>query len=218
MQADAPSRNRQFSTVQGRTPGGSAGIGFTIDRMVQGWIDTVAPCPWTAHAGSGAAHRRRAHRGAAKVNAPLYTPEQRRRRDETPWTLVQGILAPLQFLVFAISLFLVVRYLATGEGYVLATVSVIIKTLVLYLIMVTGAVWEKVVFGRYLFAPAFFWEDVFSMVVLALHTAYIGAVLFNLGTPDQQMMIALAAYFTYLINAGQFLWKLRAARLEGATS
>ncbi len=199
-------------------PGGSTGIGISMDRLLQGWIDTVAPCPWTAHAGGGAIHRRRAHRAAAKATTPLYTPEQRRRRDETPWTLVQGVLAPLQFLVFAISLFLVVRYLATGEGYVLATASVIIKTLVLYLIMVTGAVWEKVVFGRYLFAPAFFWEDVFSMVVLALHTAYIGAVVFSLGTPDQQMMIALAAYFTYLINAGQFLWKLRAARLEGAIS
>jgi len=218
MQAEADSRNRQFSTAQGRTPGASTGIGFTVDRMLQGWIDTVAPCPWTAHSGSAAHYRRRAHRAASKPLTPLYTPEQRIKRDETPWTLVQGILAPLQFLVFAVSVFLVVRYLATGEGYALATASVIIKTLVLYLIMVTGAVWEKVVFGRYLFAPAFFWEDVFSMVVLALHTAYIGAVLFNIGTPDQQMMIALAAYFTYLINAGQFLWKLRAARLEGAVS
>ncbi|MCH8488464.1 MAG: 2-vinyl bacteriochlorophyllide hydratase [Oceanicaulis sp.] len=218
MQADAQSRNRQFSTVQGRTPGGSTGISVAFDRMLQGWIDTVAPCPWTAHAGSGANYRHRIQRAAAKPHAPLYTPEQRRRRDETPWTLVQGVLAPLQFLVFAVSLFLVLRYLATGEGYVLATASVIIKTLVLYLIMVTGAVWEKVVFGRYLFAPAFFWEDVFSMLVLALHTAYIGAVLFSIGTPHQQMMIALAAYFTYLINAGQFLWKLRAARMEGATS
>lgn len=218
MQAEADSRNRQFSTVQGRTPGGSTGIGSTVDRLLQGWIDTVAPCPWTAHAGCGTNYRRRTHRAASKPHVPLYTPEQRRKRDESPWTLVQGVLAPLQFLVFAVSLFLVVRYLATGEGYGLATASVIIKTLVLYLIMVTGAVWEKVVFGRYLFAPSFFWEDVFSMVVLALHTAYIGAVLFNLGTPDQQMMIALAAYFTYVINAGQFLWKLRAARLEGAIS
>lgn len=130
---------------------------------------------------------------------------------------MQGVLAPLQFLVFAISLVLVVRYLTSGEGYVLATASVIAKTGLLYTIMVTGSVWEKVVFGRWLFAPAFFWEDVFSMVVLALHTAYLGAVLFGLGTPVQQMTIALAAYAAYVINAGQFLWKLRAARLEGAT-
>ena len=47
---------------------------------------------------------------------PLYTAEEKRRRDATPWTLVQGVLAPLQFLVFLISLGLVARYLATGEG------------------------------------------------------------------------------------------------------
>ena len=54
--------------------------------------------------------------------------------------------------------------------------SVVIKTLVLYTIMITGSIWEKEVFGRYLFAPAFFWEDVFSMLVLALHTAYLVAL------------------------------------------
>ena len=47
---------------------------------------------------------------------PLYTAEQRSRRDSTRWTLVQGILAPLQFLVYLVSVVLVVRYLATGEG------------------------------------------------------------------------------------------------------
>ncbi len=144
---------------------------------------------------------------------PLYTPEERRRRDETPWTLVQGILAPVQFLVFLISLGLVAHFLVTGEGGTAATVSVVIKTLVLYLIMITGAIWEKVVYGCYLFAPAFFWEDVFSMLVLALHTAYIACVAFGWLTMEQQMWLALAAYFTYIINAGQFLWKLRQARL-----
>ena len=103
---------------------------------------------------------------------PLYTAEQRARRDATRWTLVQGVLAPLQFLVFLVSLALVVRFLATGQGQEAATVSIIVKTIVLYTIMITGAIWEKAVFGRYLFADAFFWEDVFSMLVLALHTAY----------------------------------------------
>ncbi|MFP4519063.1 MAG: 2-vinyl bacteriochlorophyllide hydratase [Oceanicaulis sp.] len=177
----------------------------------------IAPTPWTAHAGCAAGHRRRAHKAEAR-KAPLYTPEQRKRRDESAWTLVQGVLAPLQFLVFAVSLALVVRYLMTGEGYVAATASVVIKTLILYVIMVTGAIWEKVVFGKYLFADAFFWEDVFSMLVLALHTAYLGAVFFGLGTSEQQMQLALAAYAAYVINAAQFIWKLRMARLEGSAS
>src|SRR4051794_38572833 len=144
----------------------------------------------------------------------LYTVEEKRRRDATPWTLVQGILAPLQFLVFLISLALVARYLASGEGLWLATASVVAKTALLYTIMITGSIWERVVFGRYLFAPAFFWEDVFSMLVIALHTAYLAAIIGHIGTAEQQMLLVLASYASYAINATQFLLKLRAARLQ----
>jgi 3-vinyl bacteriochlorophyllide hydratase len=147
---------------------------------------------------------------------PLYTPEQRRRRDASGWTLVQGILAPLQFLVFLVSLVLVSRFLATGEGALAATVSIVVKTAALYAIMVTGSVWEKVVFDRWLFAPAFFWEDVVSMVVLALHTAYLVMLIGDFGSERGRMLLALVAYATYAINAAQFLLKLRAARLDAA--
>lgn len=154
-----------------------------------------------------------AHTGSSGKTG-LYTPEERARRNATRWTLVQGLLAPFQFLVFLISLGLVVRYLSTGLGYEAATLSIVIKTLVLYTIMVTGSIWEKVVFGRWLFAPAFFWEDVFSMLVLALHSAYLAAVLLDLAGPQGQMLLALAAYAAYVINATQFLLKLRAARKQ----
>lgn len=147
---------------------------------------------------------------------PLYTPEQRIRRDESVWTLVQGVLAPLQFLVFLVSLFLVLRYLATGAGETVATTSIVVKTLLLYTIMITGSIWEKVVYGKYLFAEAFFWEDVFSMLVLALHTAYLAALLTGFLDVQGQMLLALAAYAAYVINATQFLLKLREARLSQA--
>jgi 3-vinyl bacteriochlorophyllide hydratase len=144
----------------------------------------------------------------------LYTEDQRRRRDQTGWTLVQGILAPVQFVVFLVSLVLVVRYLQTGAGYEAATWSIIAKTIALYLIMVTGALWEKAVFDQYLLAPAFFWEDVVSFVVIGLHTAYLWALVTDALSPTNLMLLALLAYFTYVINAGQFLLKLRKARLE----
>lgn len=153
-------------------------------------------------------------RAAPAGRTPLYTPEQRRRRDASPWTLVQGVLAPLQFAVFLVSLGLVLRWLASGEGFAAATASVVVKTALLYTIMVTGSVWEKVVFGRWLFAEAFFWEDVFSMLVLALHTAYLLALVFGWLGARGQMLLALAAYATYVVNAAQFVLKLRAARLE----
>jgi 3-vinyl bacteriochlorophyllide hydratase len=148
------------------------------------------------------------------MSRPLYTAEERVRRDASPWTVVQGVLAPVQFAVFLVSLGLVARYLLTGEGLVAATWSVVAKTGLLYLIMVTGCIWEKRVFGRYLFAPAFYWEDVFSMLVLALHSAYLGVVLAGIGDGRAQMMLALAAYAAYVFNAAQFLMKLRAARRD----
>ena len=148
---------------------------------------------------------------------PHYTPQERLRRDASVWTLVQGVLAPVQFLVFLISLALVLRFLWTGEGQGAATASVVIKTLTLYTIMVTGCIWEKVVFDCYLFAPAFYWEDVFSMLVLALHTAYLLALFYGWLSPRELALLALVAYATYMVNAAQFIWKLRMARLQQAS-
>ena len=146
----------------------------------------------------------------------LYTAEEKKRRDETIWTLVQGILAPLQFFVFLVSTYLVIRYLNTGEGYQIATISVIFKASILMLIMVTGAIWEKVVFGQYLLAPAFFWEDIVSFFVIFLHIAYVLALWINLFSEQQLMLLALVAYVAYFVNALQFLIKLRAARMQSA--
>jgi 3-vinyl bacteriochlorophyllide hydratase len=125
--------------------------------------------------------------------APLYSPEERRRRDATAWTLVQGVLAPVQFLVFLVSLGLVLRYLATGEGERRPSLSVVVKT-VLYtdhdhrLHLGKGRLRPLPV------RPAFFWEDVFSMLVLALHTAYLWAWFTHKLGPRELMLLALAAY------------------------
>lgn len=150
------------------------------------------------------------------TSASLYTPAQRARRDATRWTLVQGILAPVQFLICLASAALVVRYLVTGEGLALANLSVLVKTGVLLLIMVTGSIWEKVVFDEWLFAAPFFWEDVVSMGVIALHLAYVTALLTGLLAPRGLMLLALVAYAAYIVNAIQFVLKLRAARLGDA--
>ena len=144
----------------------------------------------------------------------LYTPAQRARRDATAWTMVQGILAPVQFLIFGISLYLVINSLHTGEHTDWALASVVLKTVVLYAIMVTGAIWEKVVFGQYLFAPAFYWEDVVSMGVMVLHTAYVWAWWQGAGSANDLRWLALAAYGSYAINAAQYIRKLRMARLQ----
>ncbi len=148
----------------------------------------------------------------------LYTEAERQRRDASRWTMVQAVLAPLQFAIFLVSLGLVIRTLLTGEGAFAAHVSILLKTFALYTIMVTGSLWEKDVFGQYLFAPAFFWEDVVSFVVIGLHTLYLGGLIFGFLSDFQLFAITLGAYATYVVNAAQFLLKLRAARLQSAGS
>ncbi len=181
-------------------------------RVVERLTSTVNCCPWQGHAyGMNQGMTRST---PARRTLYLYSPEERRRRDSTKWTLVQAILAPVQFLVFLISAALVLHYLLFGSFLLAATVSVLIKTALLLTIMVTGAIWEKAVFGQYLFARAFFWEDVFSMLVIALHATYVTLLITGWADPRAQMLVALAAYAAYAINATQFLMKLRAARLE----
>lgn len=148
------------------------------------------------------------------ISVGLYTPEERARRDATIWTPVQGFLAAFQFIVFAISVCLITRFMVTGQGETAAIWSVVFKTLVLYTIMVTGSIWEKVVFDKWLFAHSFFWEDVFSFLVLGLHTAYLWSLYTGNMNTYEQLWLALAAYAAYAINAGQFLLKLRAARVQ----
>jgi 3-vinyl bacteriochlorophyllide hydratase len=171
-------------------------------------LNTFDNSPWPTTSGrcSGTVEPR--------VTSLVYTPEQRRIRNSSPWTMVQGILAPLQFVAFIASTGLVLHYLITGHGYEAATISVVVKTAFLYAIMITGSLWEKAVFGRYLLAPAFFWEDMFSFLVIALHTAYLAALATGALTSQQMMLLALTAFSAYVVNAAQFLIKFRMVRQE----
>jgi len=175
-------------------------------------ISSVDTCPWGSSAGRHVYELGQSV-SPARTQRPLYTPEEKRRRDASPWTMVQGVLAPFQFLVFAVSLVLVLRFLLTGHGEQAATTSIVVKTFTLYTIMVTGAIWENEIYGKYLFAPAFFWEDTVSMVVIAIHSFYMWGLLTGSVDSRTLMFVALVAYATYVVNAIQFVLKLRAARL-----
>jgi len=52
--------------------------------------------------------------------------------------------------------------------------------------------------------------------VLALHSLYLVALIGDFGSERGRMLLALAAYASYAINATQFLLKLRAARLQSS--
>jgi 3-vinyl bacteriochlorophyllide hydratase len=208
--ADYVSSNLSPQAVNPTAAAAFCQSGFTPSFMMR-LIGGLDCCPWGATSG----HREtRLAQTSPLRGRPLYTADERLRRDQSVWTTVQAILAPVQFMVFLVSLCLVLRYLATGNGLALATASIVLKTLVLYTIMITGSIWERDVFGRFLFAAAFFWEDVVSMLVLALHTAYLIAVFSGVVDPQRQMCLALAAYASYAVNAAQFVLKLRTARRQ----
>jgi 3-vinyl bacteriochlorophyllide hydratase len=136
----------------------------------------------------------------------LYTPEERRRRDTSVWTPVQVALAPIQFLAFLASLALVIRYLATGEGFAIATASVLVKITLLWAITITGMLWEHDVFGHYFLARQFFWEDVGNAVAMLTHNFYFVVVLLG-WSHTATMTVMLLAYCTYLLNCTQFVIK-----------
>lgn len=135
-----------------------------------------------------------------------YTPEQLEKRDNSKWTTVQMILAPLQLLTFFISLALIINYLTTGSGYTIATASVLIKIALMWLITVTGMIWEKEVFDAWFMGKEFFWEDMVNLFALVMHNTYFLALLAG-WSHDSLMTLMLVAYLTYVINFAQFAYR-----------
>jgi 3-vinyl bacteriochlorophyllide hydratase len=146
----------------------------------------------------------------------MYTPEQLARRNASPWTRVQIVLAPLQFLAFIISFSLVIWYLVTGQAHLAATISVWIKIALIWAITITGMLWEKDVYGHYFMAREFFWEDLGNLIAILTHNAYF--VVQWLGWDQREVMLVMVfAYTTYLFNAAQFVIKgIRSARQRRA--
>ena len=163
-------------------------------------------------------NRRVVNLGGEILLLMLYNEEERIRRDSTKWTLVQGVLAPLQFVVFLVSLGFVLNYLLYGTYENAASISVVMKTFILCLIMVTGSIWEKAVFDKYLFAKPFYWEDVVSIVVVFLHLLYLFVYFLDFLSVKSQLYVALLAYFAYVVNAVQFLFKFKQARDQNPKS
>jgi 3-vinyl bacteriochlorophyllide hydratase len=52
------------------------------------------------------------------------------------------------------------------------------------------------------------------MGVILLHSAYLALLVTGRGTPRALLLLALVAYAAYVLNAAQFVLKLRAARLQ----
>lgn len=139
---------------------------------------------------------------------PRYTPEQLRIRNRSIWTKVQIILAPIQFVVFLVGLILTyLYYIGTIENFEVVTYAVAVKTFFFVVLFVTGAFFEKEVFGIWVYSPEFFWEDVGSSIAMAIHFLYFILAILNF-SHEVLLWCAFGAYLSYVLNAIQYLVRI----------
>jgi len=138
-----------------------------------------------------------------------YTPEQLIMRNESVWTYLQIILAPIQFLIFLTGVVLNTMY-ANNVGnidIIWISLAILFKTLFFVVLFITGMFFEKEIFGHWVYSKAFFWEDVGSTVAGFLHILYF--VLAWLGCPEKLLVFeGYLAYLSYIINALQYLVRI----------
>ncbi|EAT60031.1 2-vinyl bacteriochlorophyllide hydratase [Chlorobium ferrooxidans] len=146
---------------------------------------------------------------------PRYTPEQLAKRNASIWTDIQIILAPIQFLFFIAGLATTALY-ANGlfvTGFYWVSIAILFKTLFFALLFITGMFFEKEVFDQWVYSKEFLWEDIGSTVAAFFHLLYF--FLAWLGY-SQEVLIwdAFLAYFTYVINALQYLVRIILEKLN----
>ncbi len=154
---------------------------------------------------------------------PRYTPEQLVKRNASIWTDIQIILAPIQFLIFVTGVTITILY-SNGlfiTDFYWVSVVILFKTLFFALLFITGMFFEKEIFDKWVYSKEFLWEDIGSTVAAAFHLLYF--VLAFLGYPEDVLIWeAFLAYFTYVVNALQYLVRIileklneRKLRLDG---
>ena len=134
----------------------------------------------------------------------MYTAEQLERREQSRLTIFMMVGGMVQFLIFLVSLFFVLRFITTDKGYSAAHITVILNIILLWANTVVGMLWEKDMYGKYFMHREFFWEDVGNLIALITHNAYF-VVLWLQWSQRDSMLLILVAYITYLFNFGQWI-------------
>ncbi|UZJ41249.1 2-vinyl bacteriochlorophyllide hydratase [Prosthecochloris sp. SCSIO W1101] len=146
---------------------------------------------------------------------PRYTPEQLEKRNASVWTDIQLILAPIQFFVFLIGVILTFLYAQNDQifSFYWVSIAILFKTLLFGLLLVTGAYFEKEIFDTWIYGKEFLWEDVGSTVAAFFHLLYF--VMAYMGYSENVLIWeAFLAYFTYVVNALQYLVRIILEKLN----
>jgi 3-vinyl bacteriochlorophyllide hydratase len=133
------------------------------------------------------------------------------RRSASIWTKIHPVFALGQLLAFCVSVGLLVGYFRGVVTFDAVHQSVLVKVALMIGAIVTGALWEKDVFGHYWFAPEFLGEDTMTVNVFILHIGYLAMVVAHPDNVTAQIGTLIVAYGVYIANVAQYI--LRTANL-----
>ncbi len=142
------------------------------------------------------------------------------RRAASIWTRIHPVFALAQLFVFCVSVSLLAAYLLHAVPYVAVHVSVLVKIGLMLGAVITGALWEHDVYGRWWFAPEFIIEDMMTANVFALHVGYLVVAYAWPANGPAVLSILGVAYGVYALNVAQYIVQhrtsMRARRAEPA--
>jgi len=133
------------------------------------------------------------------------------RRSASLWTRIHPVFALAQLAAFFVSVGLLIAYFRGAVSFDVVHQSVLIKVALMAGAIVTGALWEKDVFGKYWFAPEFMGEDTMTVNVFILHIAYLVMAVIHPENIVAQIGTLIMAYTVYIANVAQYV--LRTANL-----
>jgi 3-vinyl bacteriochlorophyllide hydratase len=133
------------------------------------------------------------------------------RRAASLWTRIHPVFALAQLAAFFVSVGLLVAYFRGAVSFDAVHQSVIVKVTLMLGAIVTGALWEKDVFGKYWFAPEFMGEDTMTVNVFILHIAYLVMAYTHPDNITAQIGTLIVAYGVYIANVAQYV--LRTANM-----
>jgi 3-vinyl bacteriochlorophyllide hydratase len=127
------------------------------------------------------------------------------RRSASVWTKIHPVFALGQLLAFFVSLGLLIGYFRGAVSFDVVHQSVLVKVALMVGAIITGALWEKDVFGAYWFAPEFMAEDTMTVNVFILHASYL---LMAVAHPENVSLLIgmlIVAYGVYVANVAQYV-------------
>lgn len=131
----------------------------------------------------------------------------RARRRASVWTSIHPIFAIGQLLAFVVSVVLLVLYFRGTVTFETVHQSVIFKIFLMLGAVVTGALWERDVYGHYWFAPEYLFEDTMTVIVLVLHVGYLLMAYTHADNLSSVIGMLLFAYAVYIANVAQYVWR-----------